>query len=355
MYAAGSDPNLPEFIFNYDPPVKLLFDQSCWTYFKVTPTGLEPQFGVTGVLKIIDKSEAISRWAVKTALARTRKLLLDGGFVGEDAKKLYEYQLDQILESARKADKEALEDAGNVGHDAHGWVESLIRSTLANDVERRLELFAKLPLDERAANACIAAVLWMVAHNVRWLNTERKVYSLKYGYAGTCDGMAIIDSCGDPLCCPHAFKDRKSLVDWKTSNALYITYLMQTACYQHAHQEETGEQIEDRWVIRLGKDDAEFDPWHVDETDFEDDFHGFLSALELYKIVHKIDDRVSAVKATKTAAKRAAAKIERDAIYAIECLEAKNYKGVRRKKGCNGTEKMCQVCEKIYIDKHLEV
>src|SRR5262249_19750690 len=125
----------------------------------------------------------------------------------------------------------------------------------------RLELLGNFPVDERAANCCAAAVEWMSQHNVRWLKTERKCFSRKYGYAGTMDGLAVVDSCKDRLCCPHDFTDRLTLVDWKTSNALYVEYLLQTAAYQQAYQEETGETIADRWVIRLGKDDAEFDPW----------------------------------------------------------------------------------------------
>lgn len=295
------------------------------------------------------------RWAVKTALARTKKLLTDGGYIGEDAKKLYESVLDDILAKAKKADKEDLEAAGELGHDAHGWIEAVIKTFLVNDIERRLELFAKLPSDERAANACIAAIIWMLSHNVRWVSTERKVYSLQYGYAGTCDGMAWVDSCNDPICCPVQFKNRRSLIDWKTSNHLYVSYLMQAACYQHAHQEETGEKIEDRWVIRLGKDDAEFDPWHVEgEKDFHEDMHGFLCALALYKSVHNIEDRVSAFKAVKVAARRKVAKELRDAEYAIKCLDADEYIGVRKKKGCNGTNKVCEACTKKYIDKHPE-
>jgi hypothetical protein len=356
IYAAGTSPNLPEYTFNYNPPVRLLFDESCWTYYRVCPDGtLEPCWGVTGVLKIIDKSEALMRWAVRTALARTKKLLMDGGYVylDGDTKTLYESVLDDIITRAKKADREELEAAGEIGHVAHAWVENVIKSILTNDEDRRLELFAKLPVDERAANACIAAIEWMFKHNVRWISTERKVFSLQYGYAGTCDGMAWVDSCDDPLCCPTAFKDRKSLIDWKTSNSLYVTYLMQAACYQHAHQEETGEKIEDRWIIRLGKDDAEFDPWHVEgEALFHEDMNGFLCALALYKSVHSIEDRVAAFRAVRVAARREIAKIARDAGYAVKCLDADKYKGVRRKKGCNDTEKMCLKCEEIYAQKH---
>lgn len=351
--AAGTSPHLPEYIFNYDPPVKLVFDQSVWTYYKVLTDGsLEPQNGVTGVLKIIDKSEALMRWAVKTALARTKKLLVEGGYVGEDAKKLFESVLDDIIASAKKADRESLEAAGEIGHEAHAWIENVIKTILSGDEDRRLELFAKLPTDERSANACVAAIVWMSEHNVRWISTERKVFSLQHGYAGTMDGLATVDSCSDRTCCPVDFSNRLSLVDWKTSNYLYVTYLMQAACYQHAHQEETGEKIEDRWIIRLGKDDAEFDPWHMEGgAAFNEDMHGFLCALALYKSVHNIDDRIAKFKASRVAARRAIAKEIRDTKNSLECPEYADYKGVRKKK-CNGTDHPCVACDKKYKELH---
>jgi hypothetical protein len=351
IYAAGNSPNLPEYWF-YGNTVCLKFDQSCWVYYRVMPDGsLEPQSGVTGVLKIIDKSEALMRWAVRVALARTKKLLVEGGYVGEDAKRLYESVLDDILDRARKADKEELESAGECGHAAHAWIESLIKSILSGDEDRRLELFAKLPEDERAANGCIAAVEWMWKHNVRWISTERKIFSLLYGYAGTADGLAVCDSCGDRSCCPVDFHDHLSLIDWKTSNYLYNTYLAQAACYQQAIEEETGDKIIDRWVIRLGKDDAEFDPWRFGPETFDYFFQFFLRALDLYKIVHKVDDIVSEFKADRTKVKRALAKEIRDAEYAVKCLDADEYKGVRKKK-CNGTDYPCEACAKKYLDNH---
>jgi hypothetical protein len=54
----------------------------------------------------------------------------------------------------------------------------------------------------------------------------------------------------------------------------------------------------------------------------------------------------------RVAARREIAKIARDAGYAVKCLDADKYKGVRRKKGCNDTEKMCLKCEEIYAQKH---
>lgn len=312
------------------------------------------QNGVTHVCHIIDKSKALMPWAVKMALEKMKRLLAARGFivpVGADDNLvqsmplLFEAVLDEIITSAKRADKESLHAAAETGHIAHDWIEQYIKALLAGADERRLELLAKLPLDERAANACIAACVWMWRHNVRWIATERKAFSLEHGFAGTMDGLAWVDSCDDPCCCPSKFCDRLTLVDWKTSNYLYLEYLLQTAAYQHAHQEETGEHIEDRWIIRLGKEDAEFDPWHMEGDElFVQDFRAFLNALALYRSVDALNDRISSVQAEKTARKREIAKAEREALNLIACPVSKTYLGKRKKKGCNGSDTMCLAC-----------
>ena len=315
------------------------------------PDGARRKFaGVTGTCHIIDKSEVLIRWAVKVAMAKAKRLLIDGKFVGEDATSiLFESTLDDIIREAKKADKEELDVAAEIGHIAHDWIECYVGAILSDNDERRLELLAKLPEDERAANACVAAVEWMVEHDVRWIATERRCCSREHEYAGTMDGLALVSSCTNPLCCPVEFKDRLTLVDWKTSNYLYLEYLLQTAAYQHAHEEETGETIEDRWVIRLGKEDAELDPWHVEGRElYEIDFRGFVRALALSRSVAEITDRIDEVTAIKKAAKHAVLAAAKAAANQLACPVSEEYKGVRRKAGCNGTEVLCKKCEETW-------
>lgn len=357
VYPSGQDPKAQVYKF-YNGEEELRFDKDSWTYSRVMPDGsLVPQDGVTHVCHIIDKSHALMPWAVKKALAKCKSILLKRGYVipkGVDPEQgvtpsLFEGVLDEIIEKSKNADKEELDAAAEVGSIAHNWIEEYIHALLEDADDRRLELLAKLPTDERAANACIAACEWMVRHNVRWIATERKIFSRTHNYAGTMDGMARVDSCDDPGCCAHEFKDRLTLVDWKTSNYLYIEYLFQTAAYQHAHQEETGEMVEDRWVIRLGKDDAEFDPWHVPGQElFQQDFAGYLACLTLHRIAEGIRERVAKVQAARVAYRRLVAKAERDAANKLACPASKTYKGVRKKKGCNGLDEMCKACEAIF-------
>ena len=341
--------DLPSYSF-YNGTETLLFDQSKWSYYRVVPTGRERQDGVTTVCHIIDKSEVLMRWAVKKALEKLKKLIIEHhgefDYEGQWDVELFKV-LDELIAQAKKADKEELEAAGETGHAAHEWIENYIQSIIEEKEDRRLELLSKFPSDERAANAVTAALEWMHKHNVRWISTERKCFSRKYNYAGTADGLALVDSCDDKECCPTVFKDRYTLVDWKTSNYLYIEYLLQTAAYQQAIQEESGKTIEDRWIIRLGKDDAEFDPWHVTGQDlFDQDFQGFLNALALYRSLNQLEDRIDDIKTQKRDRAKEVLAAERQ----LQCLDYTKYKGSRRKKGCNGAETMCAACEKKFID-----
>jgi hypothetical protein len=126
-----------------------------------------------------------------------------------------------------------------------------------------------LPEEERGRAACKAFLEWDAEHHVRYLETEFRIYSRKYHYAGTSDLDMEIDG-------------ERSIVDIKTSNASWPEMGMQLAAYQNAREEESPfpgvRRYGTRWIIRCGKDGGmEFRPF----TDYESDLKGFLAALEL--------------------------------------------------------------------------
>lgn len=342
----------------YDGKIELRYAPKEHIYYLVTGEELEPQDGVTSICKIIDKSEALVPWACKMMAAN---LLVNAPTMtlptGERIVRQMTFQeYENLVLAAKTAHKEKLEDAGEVGHVAHAWVEDYIKSVLASDEDRKLRLLATFPADERAKNCCFAALDWMRRHNVRWLGTERKIYSRKHKYAGTMDGLCLVDSCDNPHCCAKAFKDRLTIADWKTSNYLYTEYLLQTAAYMQAYIEETGEDVLDRWVIRLGKDDGEFDPWHAGIETYPEDFEAFRLALMLKRQYEGIKERVrlkdkatrESIRAERKAAKEAAelaekerklkAKIEKkaeqQAALRLSCKGSAKYQG-KRKPNCN--------------------
>lgn len=69
--------------------------------------------------------------------------------------------------------------------------------------------------------------------------------------------------------------------------------------------------VQDRWVLRLGKDDGEFEAWHLPAEDFAEDFAGFLACLNLTRIVDTIDTRIKDRKKAIREAKKAARAVQK--------------------------------------------
>jgi hypothetical protein len=334
----------------YNGTEKLYFAKQNWLWLRDTPEGLQPLHGVTGTLKIVDKSDPLIRWACRKCIERI-KALSEDNLRPDGMYEIHVEEFDQILEAGRKAHEVSLDDAATVGHISHSWVESVILAILNGDNNRLYEILAKFPLDERAMNCCIAAVDFMVRHNIRWIASERKVYSRSLGVAGTMDGLCYADACDDPLCCPDPFKDVLTLVDWKSSNHLVPTYLAQSALYQYAYTEETGEVIRDRFVIRLGKEDGEFDPWHrPGEAWFKQDLQLFLDALELTKSLEEVETGLSAMKETRKAAMKLKALAAKEERLKKKCEGADKYKGIRVPKCNKGNP--CETCLAKYAERH---
>ena len=343
----GIDPSsFEEFLF-YRGEIRLRYDDAAHVYLLVLPNGqLREVPSVTTVVKIVDKSDMLVPWGVKMA---AEKLLANvPTYVTKAERRMvpampYEVFL-TLVTDAKSAHKERLEDAANVGKDAHSWLQRYIQHQLGlNPVPEPL-------IEPRAASCTQAALDWMQQHNVRWLQTERKIYSRQYGYAGTMDGLCLADSCTNLLCCPESFKDSLSLVDWKSSNYLYLTYLFQTASYSQAVTEEFGSVIARRWLVRLGKEDGQFEVWHLGPETQDRDVEGFLACLDLSFTMKDLKARQAEAEDARKEAAREQKRLAKEAAHRIACPKSKTYKGSRRTVCIDG--QMCQACEKIFLDKH---
>jgi hypothetical protein len=304
----------------YDKKYELKFDKSEWAWFLVEELGnLTRLYGVTKTCHIIDRSQALIPWTAKVTIEKLLRIVPtytpEGGVLTLMPMTFEDFS--KIALEAKKAHSEKLEEAGDIGHMAHTWLEYYIKAILESDHDKQRIMLSEMCKDPRATSCCNAALDWMKKHNVRWLETEGKIFSKKYMYAGTTDGLCMVDSCDDPTCCATPFKDRLTIADWKSSNYLYIEYLFQTAAYEHAKEEEFGIDIQDRWILRLGKEDGEFEPWHLTAADFQEDFDGFLACLNLLKLTTSVNDRMKvqkkAIREAKKAAKAAAKEIAKAA------------------------------------------
>ena len=321
----------------------LYFDEEAWRWWRSTPEGLEALDGVTSVTKIAGSPKPLMIWAVKLALAKTRELLILGGHVSDNCNgqhvELMSAVLNDILEAARKEDNAQFEMAGEIGDVAHKHLQRIIEATISKDKALLDELTTVLPEDKRAANSVQAALRWMAENELEWVDTERPCYSREWGYCGTADGIARV-------------RGKLSCIDWKTSNSLRIGYLWQTSAYCHAYTEETGIELYDRYILRLDKETAVFDPWEMRGADLQKkDFEGYLNALRTVRSMREAEERVSKIRDTRRAAKKLIDDTEREKAYRIACPKSAEYKGMKLSK-CFADGTQCAACKSKWEEKH---
>ena len=328
----------------YDGEVEIMYDKDAHTYLLVQGDELIPQPSVTTIVKeSVNKSEILIPWACKMMGEKIVKSIPQFPYT------LTETGTHRLINKCKGAHREKLDEAGMLGNMAHNWIEKYINNRLVNTCEYIPD--PNMPQDERVVSAINAALDWMKAHNVRWISTERKIYSRIHKYAGTMDGLALTDSCSDPTCCPQKYTDRLSLVDWKTSNNLYLDYLFQISAYWGAYREETGIVPEDGWVIRLGKEDAEFDPWHIwDTNEFEIYYYGFLNSRKWYESMKYAEEQVKIKNERLRDLRAEQRKKIKEEQLAIKCKNADKYKGMRYPV-CNGGNP-CQACLAKWAEQH---
>lgn len=265
-----------------------------------------------------------------------------------------------MLTYSKDEHRRTLEAAGDTGHSAHAFVESLVKATMADNEPRRLEVLAKFPEDERATNAAVAAVAFFADHNVRYITAEQRVFSLEWMVAGTMDGDILIDSCSRAECpCQEfaPFINKHVVLDLKTSNQIVPTYFGQVAVYRKSHEEEfsQGLKFDGAVILRLGKDDAsEFEPWFsFGDTAYTRDLALFKRCLDLTQSVNEVTEMMRSVKEARREKVKAAKAVEKLAQDKIRCSKADEYKGSRKSK-CLPDGTQCLACSKIFSDKHSE-
>ena len=87
-------------------------------------------------------------------------------------------------------------------------------------------------------------------HKLKLVESEKILYSER-GYCGTLDLVAI-----DP-------KGNLWLVDIKTSKGIFINMVHQVHGYKLAYEEQTGKKINKMYIVRLPKDNGDFEARHI--------------------------------------------------------------------------------------------
>lgn len=352
--------DLSEAVWFYNHTVSLRFSPSHWEWLRETPLGLKHVDGCTTVLKATDGTalDPLINWSIKQGFEKFKRLMMERHLGPNHALELWENELDALIVEGKLGARERLEDAGMVGTIAHHHLEKLAKSTLTHDQTRLEELLAILPEDPRAENCVVAGVLWCVEHDIEWIYSERPVYSQKHNACGTLDNLAWASSCGNPLCCPTPFgRDgiprRRVQVDYKSSNMLRASYCKQTGLYTAAFEEEfPNEPIDDRFILRLDKENADFEAWHLEGRELqEQDFAAYLDALACYRSTNAVQARMDAVRDARREVERAQKAAAKEAAHRLACPKSKTYKGARLTQ-CFEDGTQCAECAKKFAEKH---
>lgn len=162
--------------------------------------------GVTTALGIIDKPQ-LMYWAVNMALEK----VASAWFPDRAFDEIY---IQNVLREAKRAHTVKRDKAADVGTLAHRWIESWCNAKPLPD-----------PTNREVLNAVRAFKKFIKEHDFRPIVAERPVYSKKYKYAGTLDGVAW-------------YEGKLVISDNKTSSGIYDSMFAQMGGYHQALIEE---------------------------------------------------------------------------------------------------------------------
>jgi CRISPR/Cas system-associated exonuclease Cas4 (RecB family) len=202
---------------------------------------------VTGATGVVDKSGALMGWTAKTM----------GLYLLEEAKKGNDKITEDLVNQAKKEYRRLKQEAADLGTEIHSWVSEWIKGKKPS-----------MPENEKVVNGITAFLKFQKEHQIKWLETERIIYSKKHAYAG------ILDAIGE-------MEGKLTLVDFKSSNAIYDEMRFQVAGYQIAYEEEMKKDIEKRVIIRFGKEDGQFEVFDLGKDG--KDKQVFLACLKIKK------------------------------------------------------------------------
>ena len=270
------------------------YEDSHQYWVSVNGSPFKRKSGATTYIGIKDKSTALGIWQQQMTLDFLLKLIDKGVNINEDL----------AVESVIQNDI-AKDDAVDIGKEMHLWLERYIKFKLKKKGYEKMPEMPEIKEAVTGVNGFLECEKQQ--KSVKYVSSERVVYSMEYDSIGTLDVEFIVNG----LYC---------LGDFKSSNGLYNSVRMQTACYAKYDEEERKKKVyKGRWALRFskytekeyyrreerkkiikahiarikGKDFKDYDipPYQAFEAKFldknkgmfEDDFDAFLHAKALYE------------------------------------------------------------------------
>ena len=221
---------------------------------------------VTSVLNMLNKP-GLNQWAVNVTLDKLGETLVDISEVREDKMIIMPKEdLDQTLKTAKGVQKDIMMTAADLGTRAHDTIDRIVRG----DTEDMI-------IDED--------VRQVIKNFWQWWNDsgivldprgDSMIYSAKYGYAGAADALGVLPD------------GKLVVVDFKTSNGIFDTHIIQVAAYAKALEEQLlamgnpreKAEVKEAYVVRFSKFDNEYEVKRV--ANIDESFNAFKACLFLW-------------------------------------------------------------------------
>lgn len=258
--------------------MKFTFQEKGHKYF----LGDKPLTGVTSVLNVIAKP-ALIQWAADEAVKlmgwRNPKYPNPNDTALDACTKFMETAGDwtveqwlDFLNEARLAHRRKKEEAGQKGTDVHALIEKYIKLMITDQggISYDINGYEDYENNQQVINF----IKWSVNNKVKFLESEKKMYSEKHWIAGTADFTCEIDG-------------KKYLCDVKTGGIYDRIPFAQCAAYRFMAEEMGQTDFSGSIIINLKKDgkfDEKKDVYY--SFDYQTDLDLFLSALKIYCIMN---------------------------------------------------------------------
>ena len=226
----------------------------------------EKKMGVTTVTGLIDKSRALIYWATNLTRDSLLNTLQNGLAITEM----------HVIEAA-KLHAQRKQEAADKGTMVHNLAEQWIKST----PKERKEMV--MPQDPEVYNGFMAFLGWVRENDVKFLASEKIVYSKEHDYIGTLDSVFTMKAE------KHAIRH---LGDFKTSSGVYPEMIFQVTAYEEAEKEEEAFLVKakkmkakevlpwgDKYILRFDKKIGDFEPYCIPSENHDVDFDAFKGLL----------------------------------------------------------------------------
>jgi hypothetical protein len=230
--------------------------------------------GCTTVLAVLAKP-ALIPWAAKMTVEYIRENCKKDFFPVPEGEEpgYYNYSVsEEQLEQAKKAHAKRKTDAGTYGTETHNEISLLIEDAIKNNggyIKESLNLINK---------SIINFGEWAVKNKVKFLETEKNIYSEKLWVGGICDVVCEIDG-------------EVWIGDIKTSGSgIYAEHFFQCAGY-NIMMEEMGlyPNIKGYLILNLKENGEILEKRSISN---EENKKIFINCLEIYRVMEKLKNNI---------------------------------------------------------------